>query len=622
MVVPTGGANAEAENLLQKRLMGKKEEGSPTAAADDKILLEKRPPGKKGGGSPTTAADARILPQKRPPGKKREGSPPAAAEGKNLLQKQMLGKKGEGTPTAAPDAKIPCLKQTAGENAVGSPTASADETSDGERLLSLSEAVYSKSYGDVPVEVFMIVPVRPPRNRLSLADISGEAAGRIVLVQGFAQTIKKVSKSITLVVLREGLNCIKCVLLADDPGICEDMVTFVRKLNKESFVEVEGLVETMRGTQQIRVKKLYCVDQEMGELPFQLEDAARGAHKKFDTRGNKLAHVSLNIRLNSRFVDLRVASTQAIFWIKSDITNKFTEYMITKGFMCTHTPKITPGISEGGAAVFELDYFAGNRASLAQSPQLYKQMLVNGGINRVFEVGPVFRAEKFNTHRHLCEYIGLHAEMKIEEHYFEVMDFVDGLFVYLFKHLAENCSEMLDIIKEQYPCHTLKYLEQTPRLRYSEGIKMLQDSGFQIEELDDLNNEAEQMLGKLVLEKYDTDFFMLYEYPLALRPFHTMPSGEERHRGSYSNSFDAFIRGQEVLSGSQRIHCKELLVQRIKESKYNTKSFQHFTETFRCGAPPRGGFGAGLERIVALYLGLPDIRIASFFPRDPDCLFP
>lgn len=116
-----------------------------------------------------------------------------------------------------------------------------------------------------------------------------------------------------------------------------------------------------------------------------------------------------------------------------DQIQKFTEYMTAKGFMCTHTPKITPGISEGGAAVFELDYLAGKRASLAQSPQLYKQMLVSGGINRVFEVGPVFRAEKSNTHRHLCEYIGLHAEMKIEEHYFEVIDTKRNVVVTPFK---------------------------------------------------------------------------------------------------------------------------------------------------------------------------------------------
>ncbi|KAF6982881.1 hypothetical protein CFC21_001209 [Triticum aestivum] len=531
----------------------------------------------------------------------------------------MLGKKGEGTPTAAPDAKNPYLKQPAGENAVGSRTASADETSDGEQLLSLSEALYSKSYGDVPVEVFMTVPVRRPLDRLNLADISREAAGRIVLVQGFAQTIKKVNKNITLVVLREGLSSIKCVVLADDPGICEDMVTFIRKLNKESFVEVEGLIETMRGTQQIRVKKLYCID-EAGGLPFQLEDAARGAHKQFDTQGKKLAHVSLSVRLNSRFFDLRIRVSQAVFWIQSEVTTHFMQFMIKGGFMCTHTPKIT-GVSEGGSAVFKVNYFK-EQASLAQSPQLYKQMLINGGINRVFEVGPVYRAEDSNTHRHLCEYIGLHAEMQIKEHYFEVIDFVDALFVDLFDHLAKNCSEMLDIIQEQYPCERLKYLQQNVRLKYSDGIKMLQESGFPIQEPQDLNNKAELMLGKLVLEKYKTDFFILYEFPLAVRPFYTMPSGQERNPGSYSNSFDAYIRGQEVLSGSQRIHNKSLLIKRIDERGYIKAIFQQFTDTFGCGAPPRGGFGAGLERLVMLYLGVPDIRIASLFPRDPGRLVP
>ncbi|VAH02876.1 unnamed protein product [Triticum turgidum subsp. durum] len=342
----------------------------------------------------------------------------------------------------------------------------------------------------------------------------------------------------------------------------------------------------------------------------------------------------------------------------------FMQFMIKGGFMCTHTPKIT-GVSEGGSAVFKVNYFK-EQASLAQSPQLYKQMLINGGINRVFEVGPVYRAEDSNTHRHLCEYIGLHAEMQIKEHYFEVIDFVDALFVDLFDHLAKNCSEMLDIIQEQYPCERLKYLQQNVRLKYSDGIKMLQESGFPIQEPQDLNNKAELMLGKLVLEKlfcpklilfcadlglglsffclfcnvmycvpaicsssdqllqhrYKTDFFILYEFPLAVRPFYTMPSGQERNPGSYSNSFDAYIRGQEVLSGSQRIHNKSLLIKRIDERGYIKAIFQQFTDTFGCGAPPRGGFGAGLERLVMLYLGVPDIRIASLFPHDPGRLVP
>ncbi|KAE8797792.1 hypothetical protein D1007_27072 [Hordeum vulgare] len=369
----------------------------------------------------------------------------------------------------------------------------------------------------------MTVPVRPPRDRLNLANIRSEATGRIVLVQGFAQAIKKVRKNLTIIILREGLTSIKCVLDGDDHGISNDMVCFVRKLKKESFVEVEGVIEMIHGSEQMRVRKLYCVDESSG-LPFHLEDAARGAHEECDKKGKRLAHVSLSVRLNWRFFDLRVRATQAVFWIQSEVTT--------------------------------------------------------------------------------------------------VIDFVDSLFVDIFDHLAKNCSEMLDMIQEQYPCERLKYLQQNVRLKYSEGIEMLQESGFPIQEPQDLNNKAELMLGKLVLQKYKTDFFILYEYPLALRPFYTMPSAEKRQPGSYSNSFDAFIRGQEVLSGSQRIHDKSLLIKMIDERGYNKTTFQQFSNTFGCGAPPRGGFGVGLERLVMLYLGVPDFRIASLFPRDPGRLAP
>ncbi|KAL6838522.1 hypothetical protein ACP4OV_031767 [Aristida adscensionis] len=392
---------------------------------------------------------------------------------------------------------------------------------------------------------------------------------------------------------------------------------------REIVPEAAGRTVLVRGWAQAlrRVNKLYCISRSENQLPFNFEDAARTCEEssKDSQTVKKLARVSLDTRLNNRAFDLRTPVNQAIFKLQNEVDSTFRRILLARGFLGIHTPKLTAGISEGGSAVFSLSYLNGQAASLAQSPQLYKQMAINGGLKRVFEVGTVFRAEKSNTHRHLCEYIGIHVELEIQEHYFEICDLCGSLFVKLFDHLSENCGEELKVINEQYPSEPLKYLKETLKLKCSDGIEMLKASGFAINYLDDLNSQAEKRLGQIVRERFHTDFYILYEYPLEVRPFYTVPCVENRQ---YSNSFDAFIRGEEVVSGSQRIHHHDKLVRRIEECGIDPSTLKGFTDSFRYGAPPRGGFGAGLERVVMLYCGLPDIRNASLFPRDPHRLEP
>ena len=271
------------------------------------------------------------------------------------------------------------------------------------------------------------------------------------------------------------------------------------------------------------------------------------------------------------------------------------------------------GSSEGGAAVFRLDY-KGHPACLAQSPQLHKQMAICADFGRVFEIGPVFRAEDSFTHRHLCEFTGLDVEMEIKKHYFEVMDIVDRLFVSIFDSLNQNCKKDLEAVAHQYPFEPLKYLRQTLRLTYEEGVQMLKDAGVEIEPFGDLNTEAERKLGQLVLEKYGTEFYILYRYPLAVRPFYTMPCYDNPQ---YSNSFDVFIRGEEIISGAQRVHNAEMLEKRAESCGIDVKTISTYIDSFRYGAPTHGGFGVGLERVVMLFCGLNNIRKASLYPRDP-----
>ncbi|ESQ54071.1 hypothetical protein EUTSA_v100249451mg, partial [Eutrema salsugineum] len=256
---------------------------------------------------------------------------------------------------------------------------------------------------------------------------------------------------------------------------------------------------------------------------------------------------------------------------------------------------------------------------LAQSPQLHKQMAICGDLRRVFEVGPVFRAEDSFTHRHLCEFVGLDVEMEIYTHYSEIMDLVDELFVFIFTKLNERCNKELEAVRKQYPFVPLKFLPKTLRLTFAEGIEMLKDAGVEVNPLGDLNTESERKLGQLVLEKYNTEFYMLHRYPAAVRPFYTMPCADDSR---YSNSFDVFIRGEEIISGAQRVHIPEVLEQRAGECGIDVKTIKTYIDSFRYGAPPHGGFGVGLERVVMLFCALNNIRKTSLFPRDPQRLAP
>lgn len=328
------------------------------------------------------------------------------------------------------------------------------------------------------------------------------------------------------------------------------------------------------------------------------------------------------VRLNNRIVDLRTASSQSIFRIQSGVCNLFRSYLDEQGFIEIHTPKLQGGATESGATVFELNYF-GRPAFLAQSPQLAKQMCIAADFERVYEIGAVFRAEDSNTPRHLTEYTGLDIEMALDEHYHEALEIIDGMFKNLWKGLYERYGKEIDIISEYYPHTKVEWLEKTPRIPFSKGIQMLIEDGWVNEdgeppsEYEDLATRAEIRLGQLVKEQYKTDYYILDKFPASVRPFYTMPDPDN---DKVSNSFDIFMRGQEILSGGQRIHDAKFLEQRMRKLNLKPETMEEYLEGFRWGAPPHAGAGIGLERLVYLFLNLGNIRLASLFARDPKSL--
>ncbi|KAM7485485.1 hypothetical protein LguiA_001494 [Lonicera macranthoides] len=482
------------------------------------------------------------------------------------------------------------------------------------------------NYGDVPLEDLQSKAVTG-RKWTEIGSLSEELKDQSVLIRGRAQTIRAVGKKIAFIVVREKGFTVQCVLTVAPDLVSGQMVKFANSLSRESFIDIEGIVSVpgvaIKGaTQQVevQVRKLYCINKAMPTLPIMIEDASRSEIEIENAlkAGEQLVRVNQDTRLNFRILDLRTPANQGIFRVQCQVENIFRQFLLSEGFVGIHTPKLIAGSSEGGSAVFRLDY-KGTPACLAQSPQLHKQMAICGDFGRVFEIGPVFRAEDSFTHRHLCEFTGLDVEMEIKEHYSEVMDIVDRLFVSMFDSLNERCQKELEAIGKQYPFMPLKYLRNTLKLTFQEGVQMLKEAGVEVDPLGDLNTESERTLGQLVLEKYGTEFYMLHRYPLAVRPFYTMPCPDDQ---SYSNSFDVFIRGEEIISGAQRVHVPEFLETRAQSLGIDVKTISTYIDSFRYGAPPHGGFGVGLERVVMLFCGLNNIRKTSLFPRDPQRITP
>mmetsp|Transcript_44943 Transcript_44943/g.65697 ORF Transcript_44943/g.65697 Transcript_44943/m.65697 type:complete len:576 (+) Transcript_44943:32-1759(+) len=458
---------------------------------------------------------------------------------------------------------------------------------------------------------------------LRIHQIDKSRADQEVWVRARVHTSRGVGKGCFLL-LRQTLYTVQCTMFQGE-GVSKGMVKYATALPRESIIDIRGKVVVApspidSATQkdvELQILEIRCVSRVIAELPFQIEDASR-PEGKAEEEG--MATVGQDLRLDYRWIDTRTLANQAIFRIQSGVCALFREFLASRGFVEIHSPKLLGGASEGGSDVFELSYF--NQPScLAQSPQLYKQMTAAcGDFDRVMEVGPVFRAENSNTNRHLCEFTGLDLEMAITEHYYEVLEVFSELFIFIFDGLNERYSAELAAVNEQHPFEPLQYSRPSLRLTFAEGIKLLQDAGVaDVDPLGDLSTENEKRLGAIVKEMYGTDFFIMDKYPLAVRPFYTMPCPDN---AELSNSYDMFIRGQEIVSGAQRIHDVDLLVERANFWQIPLQSIHSYLDAFRHGAQPHGGGGIGLERVVMLFLGLTNIRKTSLFPRDPRRLFP
>ncbi|CAF0881136.1 unnamed protein product [Rotaria sordida] len=460
------------------------------------------------------------------------------------------------------------------------------------------------------------------RQLIPVRDINEKSAKQTIWVRGRLHTSRGKGKQCFLVIRHQSATIQAVVCVSEN--VSKPMVKFATTITKESVIDVEGEV-TLAPTPiesctqkdvELQVKKMFVVSPAEPRLPLLIEDAMRPDDPTSD--GAQAPHANQDTRLDNRVIDLRTPANQAIYRVEAGVCKLFRDTLDAKGFVEIHTPKIISAASEGGANVFQVTYFKSN-AYLAQSPQFYKQMAIAADFGKVYTIGAVFRAEDSNTHRHLTEFVGLDLEMAFSYHYHEVVNTIGDLFTQIFKGLAERFVTEIAIINKQFPCEPFEFIEPALRIEYKEGLALLAEAGVHMGSEEDLSTENERILGRIVKAKYHTDFYILDKYPLAVRPFYTMPDPDNP---KYSNSYDMFMRGEEILSGAQRIHDSQLLLERVKHHKINIDQIKSYIDAFRYGCPPHGGGGIGLERVLMLYLGLGNVRKTSMFPRDPKRITP
>ncbi|PGH07239.1 aspartate-tRNA(Asn) ligase [Helicocarpus griseus UAMH5409] len=477
-------------------------------------------------------------------------------------------------------------------------------------------------YGDLPL---MQSRNRPRESTLKFDDITEDMIGQEVTFRARVHHVRNLSSKLIFVVFRQQITTLQGVLAEKSGEISTVMIQWAEHVRAGSIVKVKGVLTkplvpvegcTIHGV-ELNIRELHVIVRREEPIPFSVYEAEITDREEDETDGRR-NHVLDRTRLSNRILDLRTDTSQSIFRIQSAVCNLFRAALDAQGFIEIHTPKLQSSATESGASVFEVKYFSRD-AFLAQSPQLAKQMAVASDFERVYEIGAVFRAENSNTHRHLTEYTGLDMEMAIEEHYHEALEAIDSVIKEIFKGLYGRYRREVDIVKHQFPHEDIVWLDETPIIPFSEGIKLLNESGWRRdgEELsvtEDLGTRDEVRLGELIKENYHTDYYILDNFPKSARPFYTM---EDPENPEFTNSFDIFVRGQEIVSGGQRIHDEKILAQRMKDAGIDPSTMEEYMEGFRWGAPPHAGAGIGLERLIMLILKLGNIRLASLFHRDP-----
>ena len=443
---------------------------------------------------------------------------------------------------------------------------------------------------------------------LGCGEVTTEQYGTEQTFAGWVHSVRA-KGNIAFLELRDRTGSVQFVLLKKQLAeSAPELFDTLTKLTDESAVSITGLVkesEKAKAGFEVLPTAATVLNRAQTPLPMALWDDT------IDT--------GLDTRLDHRFLDVRTPRTKAIFRIRSEVLAAGRAYFTSQGFTEITTSNIIAASSEGGTDTYKVDWF-GKECFLSQSPQLYKQMMMASGMDRVFEIARYFRAEKHATTRHLNESTAFDFEMAWIRDEDDVLAMIEGLLHHIWKHVVETCPDEIEALGADVPVPALPFR----RVTYHEALEIVngaEGAATRLEKAtgkpalafgDDIGTEAEKILGE-AMRAEGHDFYFITKWPLAPKPFYVMP---EPGDDGLCRGFDLDYRGVELISGAQRIHDPELLEAGIKRWGLDPADFEDYLEAFRYGMPPHGGCGIGIERILMQMLGLPNIRETILFPRD------
>lgn len=432
----------------------------------------------------------------------------------------------------------------------------------------------------------------------TLTTETANKVGEEVVLQGWVNARRNMGKIVFLDV-RDRRGVVQVVGVPSE--LDEASNELLKEIRPEWVVEIRGMVNA-RGAKQQNLNmptgmvevlaKGIAVMAKAEPLPLDLEDEKIG----------------LDIHLDFLPITLRTDKYRAVFKIQAEIVRGFRDYLISQDFTEIQAPKIVAASAEGGADVFEVKYLK-NKATLAQSPQFYKQIMV-GVFERVFAVGNCFRAEQHATTRHLNEFTGLDLEMGMIKDHHDVMNLEIEMLRHILNHLDATCMAELKLWNYVRP----SIPENVPFFKLREAQQIIKDeTGVDHTSEPDLEPGEERFMGEYAKKKFESDFIFITHYPTSKRPMYTYPDETDLE---FTKSFDLLFRGIEITSGGQRFNDYNQLVESMKRKELNPDDFKFYLEAFKYGMPPEGGLGMGLERLTARLLEIDNVKYATLFPRD------
>jgi aspartyl-tRNA synthetase len=419
-----------------------------------------------------------------------------------------------------------------------------------------------------------------------------------VELRGWVQAVRD-QKRMQFVVLRDETGHAQLILDKDDPP--SELNETISALTPESAVRVRGLVvedeRVKLGGLEIRLASLTVESPAEPELPVTAESA-------------------LDKRIDWRYLDLRRPDRRLIFEVQTMVEHAMREYWREQGFIEIHTPKTMGSASESGAELFKMDYFE-RTAYLAQSPQFYKQMAMAGGFGKVFEIGPVFRANPSFTSRHDTEFTSVDVEISWIDSHEDVMAFEERWLAHVLGVVAATHGAQ---ISETFGTTVESPTIPFPRVTLADAKALLVEHGHDVPGPDhDLDPPSERALSAIVAERSGSEFVFVTDYPTSVRPFYHM---RHEDQPTLTKSFDLLWRGIELTTGAQREHRYEQLLAQAREKNVEIEPIQYYLDFFRYGAPPHGGLGFGLTRLLMQMLGQDNVREVTFLYRGPNRLEP